>query len=103
MIDIGKEELIPIRQVPAKLPRRANGKCVHVTAVYRWINHGVRGVKLESLKVGGTTYTSAEALQRFAEGLSHPATLSAPPYSLARQREIERVSREVHEILGIRS
>ena len=103
MIDIGNEELTPIRQVPARLPPRANGKQVHVTTVSRWINHSVRGVKLESLKVGGTTYTSAEALQRFAEGLSHPTTLSTPPYSLARQREIERAAREVNEIFGIRS
>ena len=49
MIDIGNEELIPIRQVPARLPPRANGKQVHVTTVYRWINHGVRGFRLESL------------------------------------------------------
>ena len=102
MIDIGNEELIPIRQVPARLPPRANGKHVHVTTVYRWINHGVRGFRLESLKVGGTTYTSTEALQRFAEGLSHLRNVSTPPYSLTRQREIERAAREVNEMLGIR-
>ncbi len=77
MIDIGNEELVPMRQVPAKLPPRANGKHVHATTVYRWINHGVRGVKLKSLKVGGTTYTSTEALQRFTEGPRHPATSSS--------------------------
>ncbi len=102
MIDIGNEELIPIRQVPARLPPRANGKQVHVTTVYRWINHGVRGFRLESIKVGGTTYTSVEAMQRFAEGLGPPSPLSALPYSLARQREIERAAREVNEMLGIR-
>ncbi len=47
MVDIGNEELTPIRQVPARLPRRVTGRQVHVTTVYRWINHGVRGVKLE--------------------------------------------------------
>ena len=66
MINIGNEELIPIRQVPAILPPRATEKRAHVTTVYRWINHDLRGVKLDSLKVGGTTYTSTEALQRFA-------------------------------------
>ena len=102
MIDMSEETLIPIGQVPQKLPPRPSGKSVHVTSVYRWINHGVRGVKLESLKVGGTTYTSTEALQRFAEGLSHPRDVSTPPYSLTRQREIERAAREVSEMLGIR-
>ena len=68
------------------------------TAVQRASN-----LKLERLKVGGTTYTSAEAMQRFAEGLGPPATLSELPYSLARQREIERAAHEVNEMLGIRS
>ncbi len=103
MIDMSEETLIPIGQVPQKLPPRPSGKSVHVTSVYRWINHGVRGVKLESLKVGGTTYTSTEALQRFAEGLSHPGNVSTPPYSLARLREIERAAREVNKIYGHRS
>ena len=30
----------------------------------------MRGVVLESLKIGGTTYTSVEAMQRFAAKLS---------------------------------
>jgi hypothetical protein len=30
----------------------------------------MRGVILESLKIGGTTYTSVEAMQRFASKLS---------------------------------
>ena len=62
MIDMSEETLIPVGQVPLKLPPRPSGKSVHVTSVYRWINHGIHGVKLESLKVGGTTYTSIEAL-----------------------------------------
>jgi len=83
-IDMSEETLIPVAEVPQKLPPRPSGKNVHVTSVYCWINHGVRGVKLESLKVGGTTYTSTEALQRFAERLSHPRNASTPPYSLTR-------------------
>ena len=49
MIVIGNEQLIPIRQVPAKLPPRANGEQVQVTTVYRWINQGVRSVKSGAL------------------------------------------------------
>ncbi len=33
MIDIGNEELIPIRRVPARRPPGANGKQVHVDTV----------------------------------------------------------------------
>lgn len=66
MIDLTSETLIPIRDVPDRLPRRPSGKKLHVSAVYRWLQRGVGGVRLESVKVGGTTYTSAEALARFA-------------------------------------
>ena len=36
-----------------------------VRTVWRWSSRGVRGVRLQTLKVGGRTYTSREALQRF--------------------------------------
>ena len=36
-IDLGNEELIPIRLVPEKLPLRANGEQVHVASPCRWI------------------------------------------------------------------
>lgn len=66
MIDLTRETLIPIRAVPDRLPRRPSGKKLHVSAVYRWLQRGVGGVRLESVKIGGTTYTSVEALARFA-------------------------------------
>ncbi len=46
---MSNETLIPIFEAPQALPRRPNGKSVHITSVYRWINHGVHGVQLESL------------------------------------------------------
>ena len=64
MIDISAETLIPLREAPRRLPPRPNGKRVHISACYRWISRGVRGVHLESIKVGGSTYTSLEALQQ---------------------------------------
>ncbi|NUP96415.1 MAG: DUF1580 domain-containing protein [Planctomycetaceae bacterium] len=33
----------------------------------RWALHGVRGVRLETVRIGGSVYTSREALSRFIE------------------------------------
>lgn len=66
MIDINKEQMIPVRRVPAYLESRGLGRRVHLSAVYRWIKSGSDGVRLESLRIGNYTVTSAEAIQRWA-------------------------------------
>lgn len=104
MIDLEHENLIPIRDVPRQIPPRRSGRRVHVSAVYRWIGRGLRGAKLEAIKIGGTTYTSLEALQRFGERLGanpvdRPSADVATPR--ARQREIEQAARAVEKELRI--
>ena len=103
MIDIEHETLIPIGEVPRRLPPRSNGKRVHISAVYRWMSRGVRGIKLEVVKVGGSTYTTLEALQRFADWLSAKTNNDGAMNisSCSRQREIEKAQQEVEKILGL--
>jgi len=101
MIELSSETLIPIREAPRHLPKRPNGKRIHISACYRWISRGVRGVRLDSIKIGGSTYTSMEALQRFAERLGArklPNTQSSEG-TPERQREIELASRQLKSIL----
>ena len=102
MIDLTQEELVPVRDVPKHLPPRPTGKRVHISAVYRWLLRGIRGVRLESLKIGGTTYTSKEALQRFADQLSSPTRDpgTTPATTLTRKKQIDRAARQVDAILG---
>lgn len=57
MIDINKEHLIPVRQVPEYLKSRGLGRRVHLSAVYRWIKKGTDGMRLESVQIGGYTVT----------------------------------------------
>jgi Protein of unknown function (DUF1580) len=101
MIDVSREELIPIRLVPRRLPPRPSGRSVHVSAVYRWVQRGVRGVRLDAIRIGGTTYTSQEALQRFGT-TSHAATFEPPPATVARAGQIARAARRLDEMLGKR-
>lgn len=103
MIDLATERLIALREVPKHLPPRPTGRRIHISAVYRWIQRGVRGVRLDSIQVGGTTYTSVEALQRFADGLSSRGPTDRAglaPTTATRRKQIERAAREAEAILG---
>jgi hypothetical protein len=57
---------------------------VSVTTVWRWATRGVRArngliVKLETIKLGGTTCTSDEALARFFQALTDGVVRPATP------------------------
>jgi hypothetical protein len=47
------------------LPRKSNGRKVHVRTVQRWIEKGCRGVFLEGRRAGNVWYTTLEAIERF--------------------------------------
>lgn len=107
MIDINAEELISLKDVCQLLPRRRRGRKPSFSTVWRWALHGVRGVKLETLRVGSTLCTSREALQRFFDRLSE-SDGAAPPQQqptyrtpAQRQRAVEQAEREL-EKMGIK-
>ena len=101
MIDIHTERIISFHDAAKSFPGRPN-----LSTLHRWRLAGVRGVRLETLLIGGRRVTSAEALQRFAEATTAAAdgsgmfTLSRT--SRQRQRDIERAEAEL-ERAGISS
>lgn len=68
-IDINQETLLTLADAAKELPRRG-GRKIHMSTVWRWANRGLKGIKLESIQLGGSTWTSREALQRYADRLS---------------------------------
>lgn len=93
MIDIRAEKIFPLSQIAKRdeLPRRRLGKPLNVATLYRWAKTGVRGVRLETLRVGGTLCTSIEALQRFFVALaSAPLPETAPRVCTMGAEHIER-------------
>ncbi|MBI3467951.1 MAG: DUF1580 domain-containing protein [Planctomycetes bacterium] len=100
MIDLSAETVVSLTEATSFLPRRRRGKKPHVATLYRWAQHGVRCVRLETIQVGGTLCTSREALQRFCERLSNPEAAGSPTLRspAARERAIERAGRELSEI-----
>lgn len=96
MINIKTERLIPLREVPQLgiLPPRRSGSRLNVSTIYRWALHGQRGIKLESLKIGGQRVTSLNALQTFCSALAGneevtPNPITKQSASLKRSKEVE--------------
>ena len=89
MIDIQSETVVTFAEASKHLPKRRAGKRPHICTLYRWAQQGVRGVKLETIQIGGTCCTSLESLQRFFNRLSGDD--STPPQATrARKKEIAR-------------
>jgi hypothetical protein len=88
MIDPNVEELIPLTRAARVInPQRPP----HVATVWRWTGNGVRGVRLESLLVGGVRNTSREAIGRFLAKLNadEPGAVPAPPNRRAEKAAAE--------------
>ncbi len=76
MIDPDSEEILSLRQARHAFPNR-----VSVPTLWRWVLNGVKGVKLESMLIGGRRYTSREACQRFMHARAGAAKNSKVPTS----------------------
>ena len=79
-IDPQTEQVIPMREVPKLtwLPHRRQGRRLAHSTLWRWSQRGIKGVRLETISVGGQRCTSVEALRRFFERLSFVAEEQEP-------------------------
>jgi len=83
--------------LPGLLPRR-RGRKVHISTIYRWVKQGVGGRRLETVKIGGLLYTSAEALSTFANRSGDEPGGDTSQPSPRRQREIDRAEQEADDL-----
>ena len=70
MIEHSKETLLSFPEASRRLPCGRAGRPTHPSTINRWAKAGLRGIRLETICVGGSRFTSIEALQRFFERLS---------------------------------
>lgn len=77
MLNLDPTKFISLSEAAAILPGRPS-----LCSLHRWTRRGVRGVRLETLLVGGKRFTTAEALQKFADAVT-AAGASAPTRSAA--------------------
>jgi hypothetical protein len=81
---------------PSHLALGKNGRPVHPLTVHRWIRRGVRGVRLEAIRLGHRWVTSMEAVERFAARLTTPGEVVPSPSRTAAARRLG-LTRADHE------
>ena len=96
MIDLATETVVTLTDAPRHLPSRRRGRKPHSSTLFRWAKYGVKAadgavIKLETIRVGGSTCTSVQSLQRFCEALTartapEPKSVRTPS---ARRKAIE--------------
>ena len=64
MLDFSNETAIKFSAIPDWCHKNL-GNRVNRSTCHRWRTRGARGIKLETALVGGTRYTTLEALNRF--------------------------------------
>ena len=86
MLKIQTETLIAFRELPSWCEKHL-GRRISPSTLHRWRLRGCRGVKLETLLIGGTRTTSTEALQRFFEATTRVQDgESLPSHGVAQTR-----------------
>jgi hypothetical protein len=89
-IDPLSEVVVPFAEAARQLPRLRRGRPVSPATLWRWASHGLRGVHLETCRVGGTTCTSLAALRRFFAALGGTAASPVPaPLDPGVERELD--------------
>ncbi len=92
MIDLTQERAISLPEAARMVPPKG----VHLSTLYRWFQHGIRGIRLETAMIGGKRVTSEEALDRFfrctsesSGGVNATSSLSV----ISRQRQCDAAER----------
>lgn len=98
MIDHKLENLISLREAAGRLPRRRAGRPANVSTLYRWSDRGVRGIRLETIQIGGSRCTSEQALDRFFNALSrHREPISEVVRTKTRKHQIDAAECELKD------
>lgn len=90
MNDLTKEVLLKLNEARSEFP---GGKRLSLATLHRWRLPGIRGVRLETVLIGGMRYTSREAIARFIaaqNAADAPVSLEITPSQRRRQSEAAR-------------
>jgi hypothetical protein len=99
MIQTDQETILSLSRAARSLPSRSGKRGVSTSTIWRWCARGIRGIRLETILIGGIRYTSAEALQRFFSATTAAAdgTAISTATPISRQRAIAAAERELSE------
>ena len=97
MIDLKTEAILSLKDSCDCFPGRGR---LHISTVQRWRQVGVRGVRLETVRVGGKTFTTREAISRFISAQNQDADRPLTISMTQRQRQSD-AAREALRAAGI--
>lgn len=84
-------ELVPLNEVVKMIPRR-NNNSVHISTLHRWRSVGLKGIKLESIRIGGIYYTTKTALNNFLNNINKKQISPVPrDYEEAIEDELRKL------------
>jgi hypothetical protein len=77
----------------ARLFPTVNGKTVDPSTVWRWVNKGVRGIKLQCERVGGRIVITDEAIHEFQRATQPQGAAATADLSLRAAAAKERLKK----------
>ena len=94
-IDVTNEQLITFNQARDAFP---GGRRPALATLHRWRLDGIRGVRLETAQIGGSRFTSREAIVRFIAAQNATETSVSQFSPSQRQRMSEAARKELAKI-----
>ena len=93
MINTESESLLSLSEAARACPA-VDGKKPHCSTLWRWMQKGVRGVRLEHVKIGRRIVTTRPALEVFFRELAD-APMPSPSPSPSRGRTHKQRERDI--------
>lgn len=75
-----------------------DGRRKSLATLHRWRLHGVRGVRLETVLIGGLRYTSREAIDRFIAAQNADETPAPVTTPAQRRRQADAAQAALQEV-----
>jgi|GEM_PF-648450 len=97
-IDVQTETLVSFSDARSAFP--GIDRRLSLATLHRWRLHGVRGVRLETVLIGGLRYTSREAIDRFIQA-QNAADVPAAVITPAQRRRQSEAARAELERAGV--
>ena len=95
MIDIKYEKPLSFPAIKKLHPAHPS-----LATIWRWSLKGLRGVRLETIKVGGRRYTTLEAIDRFSARLTDLQTPDKAGTPKRRYDELSLAARQADHVFG---
>ena len=92
MIDSQTEDMVPFQEASRYVPGRPS-----LAALHRWRLNGVRGVRLETLLIGGKRFTSRQAIARMIAEQNRDETPTPAFTPKQRRTQAEAANRLLQE------